>query len=153
MSCSYDTEISSGNSRKTDGNTSISSITVFSNVLCSVNCKNICSHALCCFHNVIHNVVADLSIIYRYFHGHCLQETRDIIPVPLKRVRSTRGSTHSHPFQVSLPNPRTLSHESSFTPRTCNLRNVLPPSCLPEFCNLPSFRSKINKRDLIFLSS
>ena len=45
----------------------------------------------------------------------------DIIPVPLRRVRTTRSSTHSHPFQVSLTNPLILSHKSSFIPKTCNL--------------------------------
>ena len=54
-------------------------------------------------------LVRDLSIFYRYFNGQCSQETRYIIPVPLRRVRTTRSSTHSHPFQVSLPNQRTLS--------------------------------------------
>ena len=67
--------------------------------------------------------------------------------------QTTRSSTHSHPFQVSLPNPRTLSHKSSFIPRTCNLWNVLPSSCFPESYNLPSFKSKMNKLDLIFLFS
>ena len=43
-----------------------------------------------------------LSIFYRYFHRNRSQ-LRDIIPVPLRRVRTTRSSTHSHPFQVSLP--------------------------------------------------
>ena len=33
-----------------------------------------------------------------------------------------------------------------------NLRNVLPSSAFPESCNLPTFKSKINKLDLIFLS-
>ena len=98
-------------------------------------------------------LVGDLSIYYRYFNGHCSQEIRDIIPVPLRRVRTTRSSAHSHPFQVSLPNPRTLSHKSSFIPRTCNLWNALPYSCFPESYNLPSFKSKINKLDLISLSS
>ena len=41
-------------------------------------------------------LVGDLSIFYRYFHGHCSQEIRDIIPVPLKRFRTTRSSTHAH---------------------------------------------------------
>ena len=45
-------------------------------------------------------------------------EIRKIIPVPLRRVRTTRSSTHSHPFQVLLPSSRTLSHKSSFVPRT-----------------------------------
>ena len=97
--------------------------------------------------------VGDLSIYYRYFNGHCSQEIRDIIPVALRRVRTTRSSTHSHPFQVSMPNPRTLSHKSSFIPRTCNLWDALPSSCFPESYNLPSFKSKINKLDLISLSS
>ena len=87
-----------------------------------------------------------------YFHGHCSQDIRDIIPVPLRRVTTTRSSTHSHPFQVSLPTSRTLSHKSSFIPRTCNLWNVLPSSCFPESYNLPHFKSKINKLDLISLS-
>ena len=98
-------------------------------------------------------LVGHLSIFYRYFNGHCSQEIRDIIPVPLRPVKTTRSSTHSHPFQVSLPNPRTLSHKSSFIPRTCNVWNVLPSSCFPESYNLPSFKSKINKLDLISLSS
>ena len=80
-------------------------------------------------------LVGDLSIFYRYFHGHCSQEIRDIIPVPLRRVRTTRSSTHSHPLpaQVSLPTSRTLSHKSSFIPRTCNLWNVLPFLLLKSF--------------------
>ena len=99
-----------------------------------------------------HRLVGDLSIFYRYFHRHCSQEIREIIPVPLRRARTTRSSTHSHPFQVLLPNPRTSSHKSSFSPRTCNLWNILPPS-FPKACNLPSFKSKINILDLISLSS
>ena len=95
----------------------------------------------------------DFSTFYRYFHGHCSQEIRDIIPVPLRRAKTNRSSTHSHPFQVSLPNPRTLSHKSSFIPRTCNLWNVLPSSCFPESHNLPSFKSEINELDLTSLSS
>ena len=97
-------------------------------------------------------LVGDLFIVYWYFHGHCSQEIRDIILVPLRCVRTTRSSTHSQPFQVSLPTSRTLSYKSLFIPRTCNLWNVLP-SCFPESYNLPSFKSKINKLDLISLSS
>ena len=98
-------------------------------------------------------LVGGLPSFTKYFHGDYSQEIRDIIPVPLRRVRTTRSSTHSRPFQVSLPNPRTLSHKSSFIPRACNLWNVLPSSCFPESYNLPSFKSKINKLDLISLSS
>ena len=53
------------------------------------------------------HLVGDLSIFYRYFHGLFSQGIRDITHVPLKRVKTTRSSTHSHPFQVSLPTPRT----------------------------------------------
>ena len=98
-------------------------------------------------------LAGDLSIFYIYFHGHCSQEIRYIIPVSLRRVRTTRSSTHSHPFQFALPTSRTLSHKSSFIPKTCNLWNVLPSSCFPESYNLPSFKSKIDKLDLISLSS
>ena len=98
-------------------------------------------------------LVGDLSIFYRYFNGHCSQEIRDIIPVPLRCVRTTRSSTHSHPFQVSLPTSQTLSHKLSLIPRTCNLWNVLPSACFPESYNLPSFKCKINKLNLITLSS
>ena len=61
----------------------------------------------------------------------------------------TYDKTHSHPLLTS----RTLSHKSSFIPRTCDLWNLLPSSCFPESYNLPSFKSKINKLDLISLSS
>ena len=40
-------------------------------------------------------LVGDLSILYRYFNRHCSQEIKEIIPVPLRRVRTTRSSTHS----------------------------------------------------------
>jgi len=68
-------------------------------------------------------LVVDLSIFYRYFHGHCCQDIKNIIPDSMRRVRTTRNSTYSHPFQVTLPNPQTLSHKSSFIPRTIHLWN------------------------------
>ena len=52
-----------------------------------------------------------------------------------KHNQNTKVLTHSHPFQVSLPNPLTLSHKSSFIQRTCDLRNILPLSCCPESYN------------------
>ena len=90
-------------------------------------------------------LVEDLSILSRYFHRHSSQEIRDIIPVPLRRVRTTRSSTHSHPFQVSLPTPRTLSQKSSYAiyGTSCLLLAFLSPTT----CHL--FKSKINKLDLI----
>ena len=98
-------------------------------------------------------LVGDLYIVYRYLHGNCSQEIRIIIYFPLRRVRTNRSSTF-HPFHVSLPTPLTLPHKLSFIPRTGNLWNVLPSSSFPESsCKLPSFKSKINKLDLISLSS
>ena len=96
-------------------------------------------------------LVADLSMFYRYFHGHYSQEIKNIIH--MRRVRTTRSSTYSHPFQVKLPYPRTLSHKSSFIPRTSQLWNSLPPTTFPESYNLSSFKSNINKLDLVSLST
>ena len=84
-------------------------------------------------------------------NGHCSQEIKNIIPDPVRRVRTTRGSTYSHPFQVTLPNPRTLSYKSSFIPRTSQLWNSLPPTTFPESYNFSSFKSNINKLDLVSL--
>ena len=123
---------------------------VQSKAICLINNPNLTKSLPPLSHR---QLVGDLSIFYRYFHGHCSQEIRDIILVPLRPVRTTRSSTHSHPFQVSLPNLCTLSHKSSFIPRTCNLWNALPSSCFPESYHLPSFKSKIDKLDLISLSS
>ena len=90
-------------------------------------------------------LVGDLSIFYSFFNGYRSQEIRDIIPVSLRHVRSTRSSTHSHPFHVPLPNPLTLPHKSSVIPRTCNLWNVC---LLLAFLNLTtchlSHRKSIN---------
>ena len=90
-----------------------------------------------------HRLVGDLSIFYRYFHGPCSQEIEDIIPVPLWRVRTTRSSTHSHPFQVSLPNPRTLSQNRHSSQEHATYGTSCS-SCFPESYNLQSFKSKIN---------
>ena len=103
------------------------------------------------FYGNIQKVASKSCTTYIYFHRHCSQEIRDIIPVPLRHVRSTRSSTHSYPSQVYLPNLLTLSCKSSFIPRTCNLWKVLPSSWFPESYNLLSFKSKINQFDLISL--
>ena len=88
-------------------------------------------------------LVADLSIFYRYFHGHCSQEIKNIIPDPVRCVPTTRNSTYSHPVKVKLPNPRTLAHKSSFIPRTSQLWNSLPPTTFPESYNFSSVKTNI----------
>ena len=90
-------------------------------------------------------LVADLSIFYRYFYEHCSLETKNIIPDPVRRAQTTRSSTHLHPFQVTLLNPRTLARKSSFTPRASQVWNSLPSTIFPESYNLLSFKSIINK--------
>ena len=45
-------------------------------------------------------LVADLSIFYRYVHGHCSQEIKNIIPDPVRRVRTTSSFTYSHPSKL-----------------------------------------------------
>ena len=98
-------------------------------------------------------LVADISIFYCYFHRHCSQEIKNIFPDPVKHVRTTRSSTYSHPFQVTLPNPQTLFHKSLFIPRTSQLWYSFPPTTFPESYNLSSFKSNINKLDLVSLST
>ena len=88
---------------------------VQSKAICLINNPNLTNTLQSLSHR---HLVADLSIFYRYFHGYCSQEIKNIIPDPVRRVRTTRSSTYSHPFQVTLTYPRTLSHKSSFIPRT-----------------------------------
>ena len=99
------------------------------------------------------SIVVLLQIFCHYIHGHCSQEIKNIIPDPVRRVRTTRSSTHSHPFQVTLPNPRALAHKSSFIPRTSQLWNLLPSTTFPESYNLSSFKSNAIKPELVSLST
>ena len=82
-------------------------------------------------------LVADLSIFF-YFHGHCSQEIRNIIPDPMRHVRTTRSSTHSHLFQVTIPNPRTLvtNHLSFQELLTCGTHSHPLLSLNPTICHL-----------------
>ena len=121
---------------------------VHSKAIRLINNPNLTNSLLSLSHR---RLVADLSIFYRYFHGHCSQEIKNIIPDLVRRVRTTRNSTYSHPFQATFPNPRTLSHNSSFIPRTSQMWNSLPPTTFPESYNLSSFKSNINKLDLVSL--
>ena len=50
-------------------------------------------------------LVADLSIFYRCFHGHCSQEIKNIIPDPVRSVRATRSSTYSNHQKLYLLTP------------------------------------------------
>ena len=91
-----------------------------SKTTCLINNPNLTNSLQSLFHR---RLVADLSIFYRYFHGHFSQDIKNVITDTVMHVRSTRSSTYSHPFQVTLPNPRTLAHKTSFIPRTSQLQN------------------------------
>ena len=91
------------------------------------------------------------TFFYRFFHGHCSLEIKNIMSDLFRHVRHTRSSTQSHPFQVMLYNPRILSHKSSFIPRTSQLWNTLPSTSFPESYTLSYFNSNINKLDPISL--
>ena len=96
-------------------------------------------------------LVADLSIFYCCFHGHCSQEIKNIIPDPMRRVRTTRSSTHSHPFQVTnhlsfqeLLNCGTHCHPIlSLNPTICHPLNIMSTNLIlsPFLLNLPHFLS------------
>ena len=123
---------------------------VQSKAICVINNPNL-RNSLQSLSN--HCLVAVLSIFYHYFHRHCSQEIKNIIPDQVRCVRTTRSSSYSYPFQVTLPNPQTLAHKSSFIPRTSQLWNLLPPTTFHESYNLSSVTSNINKLDLIALST
>ena len=89
--------------------------------------------------------VASLALFYRYYHGKCSTELANIVPVPITYSRSTRLASCSHPYQVSTPRCRTLSHSSSFFPRTAKLWNSLPLSTFPLSYNLNSFKIRVCK--------
>ena len=93
--------------------------------------------------------LASLSLILRQETNHsCLDLAYSFVALDLKSY-----ILMCIVFIKELLTSQTLSRQSSFIPRTCNLWNVLPSSCFPESYNLPSSKSKINKLDLISLSS
>ena len=98
--------------------------------------------------------VGDLSIFHRYFNGHCSQEIMDIIPVPLRRVRTTRSSSiHTHStFPFLLHELYLTNHHSSQEHATYGMSCLLLAFLSPTTCHLSNLRS-INKLDLISLSS
>ena len=93
--------------------------------------------------------VASLSLLYRYFHGHCSSELSSLVPPVRTFNRRTRLSTNSHPLTLSVPTSEKSFYARSFFPRTSTLWNSLSPSCFPSEYNLHSFKSRVNQ----FLSS
>jgi len=71
---------------------------VQSKAICLINNPNLINSLQSPSHR---HHIADLSIFYRYFHMHCSQDIKNIIPDPVMHVQTTRSSTYSHPFQVN----------------------------------------------------
>ena len=74
---------------------------------------------------------------------HCSQEIREIIPVPLRRVRTTRSSTHSYPVQVHcLIHELYLTNHHSFKEHAIYGTSTLLLAFLnPTTCHLSNLRS------------
>ena len=89
-------------------------------------------------------LVADLSIFYHYFHGNCSQKIKNIIPDLMRCAQTTRSSTYSHPFQVTLPNRQTLyltSHLSFLELLNCGTHGHPILSLNPTICHLLNLTS------------
>lgn len=89
--------------------------------------------------------VADLSLFYRYLHGRCSEDLRDIIPGKLSFRRNTRLAKSSHTMAIELATPRTSLFKNSFVYRTGELWNSLPSTIFPTSYNLSLFKKRVNK--------
>ena len=91
--------------------------------------------------------VASLSLFYRYFHGKCSDELKDLVPARVVNHHITRSSVASadHPYLLRVPGCRRNFHARTFFPHTTTLWNSLPPDCFPAQFNLGLFKSNVNK--------
>ena len=88
--------------------------------------------------------VGSLSLLYRYFHGHCSKELLGLVPSPQHLGPSTRYAGASHPYCLSVPHSRTEHHKKSFIPQTVRLWNSLPSSVFPVEYDLARFKRNVN---------
>ena len=90
-----------------------------------------------------HRLVGDISIYYRYFNGHCSQEIRDIIPVPLRRVRAIRAQLiHTlSKFHCLILELYLTNHHSSQKNATYGTSCLLLAFLSPTACHLSNLRS------------
>jgi len=82
--------------------------------------------------------VGSLSLLYRYFHGHCSKELLGLVPAPQHVGPATRYAAASH------PRSRTKHHMKSFFPRTVRLWNSLPSSVFLADYDLAQFKRNVN---------
>lgn len=88
--------------------------------------------------------VGSLSLLYRYFHGHCSKELLGLVPARQYLGAPTRFAAASHPYCLAIPRSRTEHHRKSFFPKTVRLWNSLPSSVFPGDYNLAQFKRNVN---------
>ena len=84
--------------------------------------------------------VGGLSLLYRYFHGHCSSELLGLVPTLQHLGPVTRHGNVMHPLSLSIPRSRTSHHQKSFFPRSARLWNSLPSSVFSINFNLAQFK-------------
>ena len=83
--------------------------------------------------------VASLSLFYKYFHGHCSDDLKELTPSLKTFSRTTRLSSAANPLTIQIPNFHKTFYSSSFFPHTARLWNSLPSNCFPSDYDLQSF--------------
>ena len=92
--------------------------------------------------------VSSLALFYRYYHGRCSDELAAVVPKPKSFFRSTRSTSLTNPYVVSIPRCQREVHKSSFLPRTALLWNKMPPHCFPLEYDLQQFKVQVNRLPL-----
>ena len=90
-------------------------------------------------------IVASLSLFYRYYFGRCSSELVQLVPIPVSQRRSTRYSDRLHDFSISIPRCYKDVYVNSFFPRMAQLWNSLPVECFPLTYDHGGFKSRINR--------
>ena len=113
---------------------------VQSKAICLINNPNLTNSLQSLSHR---RLVADLSIFYRYFHGHCSQEIKNNIPDPVRRVRTTSSFTYSHLSKLHyLIHEIYLTNHLSFLERlNCGTHWHPLLSLNPKICHLLNLTS------------
>ena len=99
-----------------------------------------------------HQIVACLSLFYRYYFGRCSSEPSQLVPLPFSWGRSTRYSDRLHDFSVPIPRCYKDVYVNSFFSHTGRPWNTLAIECFPLTYDLSVFKSRIN-RHLLTLGS